>query len=144
MKKFIILLCLFMFAAKSYGLTLDRVFVFGEDIKSCGLSKEPITASLAGVMRYNRISMDTYADVNVYHQVTAVDLGSSCAASVNLQFYVYETKIFVPSIKKSLSANVVLCNLSMLLTGPKHDMQSRLNENAKSLAEQCLVKIDKK
>ena len=144
MKK-ILILVLILFGSKTYGLTLDSVNVFGEDIKNCGLSSDAVTASLASVMRYNKIQINKSSNsVDLYHQVTAVDMGNACSAHINISFYTYEPKIFVPTLKRNLSADAVLCNKSMLLTGPKYDLQSRLNESAKTLAEQCLLVIDKK
>ena len=139
------LIILFLLGSNAYALTLDRVNLFGEDIKECGLSSESVTASLASLMRYNRISMtDSLSGVNLYHQVTAIDTGNGCAAHASILFYSYQTNIFVPTLKRSLSADVVLCNKSALLTGPKHSLQTRVNNEIKSLAEQCLLIIDKK
>lgn len=146
MKKFIfIFITLFILLSKAYGLNLDKVNVFGENINECGLSNTSVTAALASVMRYNRIPMEkNHSGVNLYHQVTAIDLGNSCVAHINLSFYIYETKVFVPTFRKNISTDINLCNKSMLLTGAKYSMQGRLNDAAKNLTELCLVEIDKK
>ncbi len=144
MKKILIVI-LVLFGSKAYGLTLDNVNIFGEDIKQCGLFSDSVTASLASLMRYNKIPISRSPNsVNLYHQVTAIDMGNTCSAHLNISFYTFEPKIFVPTLKRNLSADAVLCNKSMLLTGPKYDLQSRLNDSAKTLAEQCLLIIDKK
>lgn len=136
---------LLMFGTNTFGLSLDRVNVFGEEIKECGLSMDSVTASLASLMRYNKITMTNSANsVNLYHQVTSIDMGNSCAAHININFYVFEPSIFIPTLKRSMSADAVLCNKSILLTGAKYSMQNRVNNEAKSLAEQCLLVIDKK
>ena len=144
MKKILIFI-LILFCSKTYGLTLDEVDVFGEKIDECGLSSDSVTASLASLMRSNKIPMGrSLKSINLYHQVTALDLGNTCSANLYISFYSYEPKIFVPTIKKNLSADVVLCKKTILMTGPKYDLQSRINDRAKGLAEQCLLIIDKK
>ncbi|MCF8194474.1 MAG: hypothetical protein K9J38_00585 [Polynucleobacter sp.] len=141
----ILIFILILFCSKTYGLRLDEVDVFGEKIDSCGLSSESVTASLASAMRYNKIPMVRSIDaITLYHAVTALEMGNSCSANLYISFYIYEPKIFVPTIKRNLSADVVLCKKNMLLVGPKHDLQRRINDGAKELAEQCLLTIDKK
>ena len=144
-KPLAVIFILILFCSKTHGLTLDEVDVFGEKIDDCGLSSDSVTASLASLMRYNKISMGrSLKSINLYHQVTALDMGNTCSASLYISFYTYESKIFVPTFKRNLSADVVLCNKSMMLAGPKYDLQSRINDRAKGLAEQCLLIIDKK
>ena len=144
MKKLIFLFAS-LYVSSSIALTLDKVHTFGEEITECGLSRDSVTASLAGLMRYNRIPMgDSATSVTLYHQVTAIDMGNGCAAHINISFYTYEPKVFVPTLKRSLSADVVLCKLSSLLVGAKHSIQRRVNDEAKSLSEECLLRIDKK
>ena len=141
----LVFVILIMFGTNTFGLTLNKVNIFGEDIRECGLSSDSVTASLASLMRYNRIAMDkSLNSVNLYHQVTSIDLGNSCASNINISFHTYEPSIFVPTLKKNISADAVLCNKTVLLTGPKSSMQNRVNNEAKSLAEECLLVIDKK
>ena len=144
MKKLIFLIAS-LYVSSSIALTLDKVHIFGEEEKECGLSRDSVTASLASLMRYNKIQMgDPAKSVYLYHRVTAIDIGNSCAANIDISFYSFEPNVFVPTLKRSLTADVVLCRLSSLLVGAKHSIQSRINDEAKSLSELCLLRIDKK
>lgn len=126
-----------------YSEDLTQVNVFGEDINGCGLRSESVTAALVGTMRYNRINViKGFGGVNLYHQITAMDIRGGCAANVRVEFKTFEY-VYVANLNKKIMSNVVLCGNVMLLTGPEHNMQTRVNNSAKELAQECLLKISR-
>ncbi len=142
MKK-LLFTCLLIIAQSSYSANLTEVNIFGEDIPECNLSSDSVTASLLGTMRYNRIDTNkTFNGVNLYHQVTAMKIQGGCVANVRVEFKVYEY-IFVKNLNKKVMSNAVICGKVFLLTGPEHNMQTRVNDSAKEIAQKCLLEISK-
>jgi hypothetical protein len=94
-------------------------------------------------MRYNRINVtEKDGDVYLYHQVTALEIPGGCAVNVSIEFMMFEN-IFVKNLKKKIFSQVQLCGSNYVLTGPKFDMQVRVNDIAKDLAQKCLIQISK-
>lgn len=142
MKK-LLFTCFLMVAQSSYSADLTEVNIFGEDITGCNLSSDSVTAALLGTMRYNRINIKKSIDgVNLYHQVTAMNIRGGCVANVRVEFKVYEY-IYVRNLNKKIMSNAVICGNVILLTGPEHNIQTRVNDSAKEIAQQCLLKISK-
>lgn len=142
MKK-LLFACFLMVAQSSYSADLTEVRISGEQITDCGLSTDSVTAALAGTMRYNRINVvEKWGSVVLYHQVTAMNVSGGCAASVRVDFRVYE-HVFVRNLNKKIMSSAVLCGSLELLTGPTHNIQRRVNDSAKDIAQQCLLKISK-
>lgn len=141
MKK-LVLTFLILFIGNAHSLTLSMVEVYGEPISKCELSSESIDAALKSVMRYNRIQVSS-SRVKLYHSAVAIDMSSSCAVNLSIMFYLHE-KIYSPNLKTSLYADVVLCENNTLLTGPKYNLQTRVNDMAKEMVDKCLAKIDSK
>jgi hypothetical protein len=142
MKK-LLLVCLLTIAQSSYSADLTEVNIFGEDITGCNLSSDSVTASLLGTMRYNRINVSKgFNGVNLYHQVTAMRVQGGCVANVRVEFKVYDY-IFVKNLNKKVMSNAVICGNVFLLTGPEHNIQTRVNDSAKEIAQKCLLEISK-
>jgi hypothetical protein len=142
MKK-LLLVCLLTIAQSSYSADLTEVKIFGEEIKDCNLSKDSVTAALVGTMRYNRINVtENRGGIVLYHQVTALNINGGCAVSAKLEFKVYEY-VFIKSLNKNVMSSVVICDRGTILTGPTHNMQTRVNSSLRDIAQECVVEISK-
>lgn len=142
MKK-LLFACLLMVAQSSYSADLTEVRISGEKINGCNLSMNSVAASLGATMRYNRINLtEKFGGVNLYHAVTAHSNGGQCATFVKVEFKIYEY-VFVKNLNQKIMSSVVLCGNGTLLTGPSYDMQTRVNDAAKDMAQQCLLEISK-
>jgi hypothetical protein len=142
MKK-LLFVCLLLTSQLGYSAYLTEVKVTGEKIIGCGLNKDSVTSALIGTMRYNRINVtEKDGDVYLYHQVTALEIPGGCAVNVSIEFTMFEN-VFVKNLKKKIFSQVQLCGSNYLLTGPKYDMQVRVNDTAKDLAQKCLIQISK-
>lgn len=143
MKK-LLFICLLVFTQTTYSADLTAVDVFGETIDACGLRSDSVTAALVGTMRYNRINIKKSPfGVNLYHQVTAMNIRGGCVANVRVEYKVYES-VFVENLNKKIFSSAVLCGKVILLTGPEHNMQTRVNDEAKAIAQECLLEISQK
>jgi hypothetical protein len=143
MKK--LLLVFFLTIAQSaYSANLTEVNIYGEKISDCSLTNASVSAALAGTMRYNRVNVtEKISDIGLYHRVTSVKINGGCAVSVQLEFQVFEN-ILVKNLNKKIMTNAVLCGKNELLAGPIYDMQTRVNNSASDMAQQCLLEISKK
>lgn len=139
------LLFIFFLLLSQYGYSayLTEVKVIGERVSGCDLNEDSVTAALIGTMRYNRVNVtESDGGVYLYHQVNAMDVAGGCAVNVSLQFIVYEY-VFVKNLKKKIMSQAELCSYNHLMTGPKYNMQTRVNDIAKELAQKCLIRISK-
>lgn len=143
MKKFLLIISFLSVCFSANALTLKSVNIFGEDVNECDVTSSSVDAALAAVMRYSRIDVSPSSPTNLYHQVTLLDVNSGCAASINISIYSLEVS-FIPTYQKKVVHHAVLCTKSSLLTGPRYNMQSRVNDFAKRMVESCLMQIDKK
>ena len=142
MKK-LLLVCLLTIVQSSYSADLTEVRISGEQINSCNLSRDSVSAALGAAMRYNRIKLtENLGGVVLYHAVTAQTINGGCAAVVKVEFKVYEF-VFVKNLNKKIMSGAVLCGNGTLLTGPTYDLQTRVNNSAKDMAQQCLLEISK-
>ncbi len=142
MKK-LLLVCFLTIAQSSYSADLTEVKISGEQIKDCNLSRDSVTAALVGAMRYNRIKItESFNGVHLYHSVTALNINGGCAASVVVEFKVYEY-LYIKNLNKNIMTGAVICGDGTLLTGPTHNMQTRVNDAAKDMAQRCLLEISK-
>ncbi len=134
---------LLIIAQSSYSANLTEVKITGEKILGCNLSTDSVSAALVGTMRYNRINItDKTSGVYLYHNVTAMNINGGCAASLVVEFKVYEY-VFIKNLNKAIMTGSILCSNGTLLTGPTHNMQTRINDAAKDMAQQCLLEISK-
>ncbi len=142
MKK-LLLVCLLTIVQSSYSAELTEVRVSEERITDCNLSKDSVTASLVGTMRYNRINVtESRGGVVLYHQVTALNTNNGCAVAAKLEFKVYEY-VFIKNLNKKVMSSVVICDRGNILTGPTHSMQTRVNDSLRDLAQECLLEISR-
>lgn len=142
MKK-LLFACLLMVAQSGYSADLTEVRISGEKIKNCNLTTESVSAALGATMRYNRINLtESYSGVVLYHAVAASNISGGCAAYITVEFKVYDF-VFVKNLNKKIMTGAVLCGQGTLLTGPTYDMQTRVNDSAKDMAQQCLLEISK-
>lgn len=144
MKK-LLFIYLLTIAQFGYSANLTEVNVFGEKVTDCNLSTASVTAALTGTMRYNRINVtDNFGGVvYLYHQVTAANISGGCAANVKIEFKVYEG-VFVKNLNKKVTTNAVICSENSILIGQISTFQTRVNDAAKDMAQQCLLEISKK
>jgi hypothetical protein len=146
MKK--ILLCIvFLYLSQAHAATIGSAHIFGERIEgnACGLSNDAADAAIATVLRQNRISVsqDKFSKIKFYYQINALDVSSGCAVNVKLQVITFGDFLIPSSPPKKLFSKIELCGNTYLLTGPKYDLQGRVSDSLRTLAEMCINEIGK-
>jgi hypothetical protein len=146
MKK--IFLCfVFLFLNQAHAATIGSAYIFGErlDGNLCGLSNSATEAAIATALRQNRIavSQDRLSRIKFYYQINSLELGSTCVVNINFQVFTYGDYLVPSSPPKNLFSKIELCGNSYLLTGPKYDLQSRVSDTSRTLAEMCINDVSK-
>ena len=135
------------FANISYALTFEQAHVFGEAISDegskCGLSRDASVSAVETALRQNRIAINEKAKYNFYLNTNSLYLDQGCVANTHLEvgFYSY---VNPPNGDKAVFAEVILCTRGMIMSGPSYNLQTRINDNYRSMAEQCVSEIQKK
>ena len=131
---------------QAYTITEANSFAESDSVENtkCQLSSSASTATIESVLRQNRIQInDKDSRYHFYSATTAIDVGDYCAAFTELSVYFNDLVTLPLSKKKKTFAQVQLCNFGSILTGQKHNLQTRVNETLRSYAEQCISKIEK-
>lgn len=144
----LVILILISFANISYALTMGQANVFVEvpqpDAGKCGLSNNASQSAVESVLRQNRISIESKAEYYFYLNTNAMRIGQACVADISLQVGFRDYVMIPYSKNKRVFANIELCNRGIIMSGQTYDFQSRINQEYRSMAEQCVSEIEKK
>jgi hypothetical protein len=142
MKKYIALL-LCCFSCASFSLTLESVQVFGEEVSECNISQNAANASISSAMRFNRIALSDESRIRAYHQITAMGISGGCAATINFQIYFNSFVPVPPKNTNRVFTKNLLCSKVFLLSGPRYDFGTRVNDSLKEAVDLCINEISK-
>ncbi len=142
MKKYLATLFYFV-CCSSFSLTLESVNVFGEEVSACNLSLNAADASISSAMRFNRVGLSDDSKVKAYHQIGAMEVGSTCIASLKFEIFFNSYVTLPPENTKRIFTSNVLCSKAHLMSGPKHDFGTRASNVLKQLVDLCINEIAK-
>jgi len=145
-----VFLMIFLLSQPVLALEVREVDVFSErdteTLLKCQVTSGSATAAVEAALRGNRIRIDSKSQLNFYIQLTGVEIssGGGCAVVANLSvYYLASVPVTFPSNKKTILATVELCRRLNLLTGPKYDLQSRVNSALSDLTNRCVSDIER-
>lgn len=140
--KNLIFIFFLLFSKFSFSLSISEIDISGERIENCKLSTESLNAAFNAAARYNRVAIKSGSTVGLYHQVNALPTSNfSCAANMYFDISFYD---FASISGKRVFVKKILCSRSVLLTGENIDIQTRINNAAKDIFDECIADIQKR
>ena len=126
------------------------IYVFSEDTdvndRSCALTKESAVAAVEFVLRRNRIRIlseqEQFSHFAAYVNFGALSTGTACSVSYNIKMYIRAQAIYVPG-NKLISGVLEVCYRSGIMTGPKYNLQERLDSAFVDYMQQCISAAEK-
>jgi hypothetical protein len=148
MKRFLFNLIVLLFCSNSFALDLVSVNVFAEDdaaeARQCNHSNSSTVAAVESVFRQNRIKVDSNSPYYVYINTAILEIRPGyCSVSTRLFIY-FTSNVNIPDKKFSKFLRTELCTYTSLLIGNSGTISSRINNDYRSFAEECISKIEKK
>jgi hypothetical protein len=138
-----------LLAAPSDAIELSEIYVFSENdseaAKACGVSGIAAAAAAESVFRQNRIRVksENTADYMFYIRITTIGSNYGCTMAYEAQL-LYPVFDAPPQNKKNVWSFVHLCNKAGLMTDYAGTAGSRILEQIRAYAEQCVSEVLKK
>ena len=132
---------------------IPPVFVMAEEddenARTCQVSNASIGAAVESEFTYNRVPIGTVEQylsdkaINSYVRTTILVISGTCAISTSFSLK-NDQPVVLSVTGKAMFATVEICNKGGLLSGPTHNMQSRLNAAFRDYTSQCNSEYRKK
>ena len=142
---------LLMLSTPSFALRISEARVYSEatstSMEKCQVSSQSQVAAIESGLRSNRIGIAGKSSNNpaFYLSSVALELNASACAIFSRLEVQYHARVPVTfnSDRKSIFSTVKLCSEGTLITGPKYDLQARVNSTLKEFVDLCLSEIEK-
>lgn len=136
-----------LLAEPAIGRAVPPVYVLGEEetaaLRSCNLSHASATATAEATLRHSQIqvaSRDDYlADraVQLYVNLNALDLGSTCAVNISVSLNLYAV-VDNPMTEKSETATIQFCDEGGLISWNKYEANRKVREIITDSVNKCI------
>ncbi len=112
--------------------------------EQCGIDYEVLRAAASSVLRqngYNLAQASNSGIIDVYVVANSLHLQDMCVVNLRLEFS-FEARVRSPW-NQNISAPVIICSRSTLLSGPRANMAARARDAVNSNAEVCISEEDR-
>jgi hypothetical protein len=120
-----------------------------DDARTCQVSNSSSKAAVESELRYNRVPIATREQyvqleaLRVYVEFNALEIPGGCVVSHRISLGNYQPVLLLVT-GKAMNATVEICNKGGIMSGPSHNLQSRLNAAFRDYTSQCLSEYQKK